>query len=115
MIRRPPRSTLFPYTTLFRSHAVPGGEREPGEGLDPVALHTDPVRVEMAEPGLGRVVPGLRRGPVEGGGAGRVRRKSVSLGQQGDGLPADPSRRRRPRPAPASARLPRDPAPRPAP
>src|SRR5258708_17264489 len=25
MIRRPPRSTLFPYTTLFRSH---GGEAE---------------------------------------------------------------------------------------
>src|SRR5256885_3467014 len=24
MIRRPPRSTLFPYTTLFRSHAMPG-------------------------------------------------------------------------------------------
>src|SRR2546430_10503017 len=24
MIRRPPRSTLFPYTTLFRSHAVDG-------------------------------------------------------------------------------------------
>src|SRR3712207_7645594 len=24
MIRRPPRSTLFPYTTLFRSAAVPG-------------------------------------------------------------------------------------------
>src|SRR5256885_6208562 len=23
MIRRPPRSTLFPYTTLFRSFAVP--------------------------------------------------------------------------------------------
>src|SRR2546429_771047 len=23
MIRRPPRSTLFPYTTLFRSQAVP--------------------------------------------------------------------------------------------
>jgi len=22
MIRRPPRSTLFPYTTLFRSHAA---------------------------------------------------------------------------------------------
>src|SRR2546430_12164571 len=22
MMRRPPRSTLFPYTTLFRSHAV---------------------------------------------------------------------------------------------
>src|SRR3989442_4640950 len=25
MIRRPPRSTLFPYTTLFRSTAVTGG------------------------------------------------------------------------------------------
>src|SRR5258708_14667105 len=24
MIRRPPRSTLFPYTTLFRSCAAPG-------------------------------------------------------------------------------------------
>src|SRR3712207_7111543 len=23
MIRRPPRSTLFPYTTLFRSHDLP--------------------------------------------------------------------------------------------
>src|SRR3989475_8296778 len=23
MIRRPPRSTLFPYTTLFRSHIIP--------------------------------------------------------------------------------------------
>src|SRR3712207_8186547 len=31
MIRRPPRSTLFPYTTLFRSllrHEVAVGERE---------------------------------------------------------------------------------------
>src|SRR2546427_1336883 len=25
MIRRPPRSTLFPYTTLFRSATVPAG------------------------------------------------------------------------------------------
>src|SRR3712207_7542379 len=25
MIRRPPRSTLFPYTTLFRSFFKPGG------------------------------------------------------------------------------------------
>src|SRR2546426_7218423 len=27
MIRRPPRSTLFPYTTLFRSPAGPGRPR----------------------------------------------------------------------------------------
>src|SRR2546426_5995192 len=29
MIRRPPRSTLFPYTTLFRSHD--GGRRRVGD------------------------------------------------------------------------------------
>src|SRR2546430_10842189 len=28
MIRRPPRSTLFPYTTLFRSHSWPGNVRQ---------------------------------------------------------------------------------------
>src|SRR2546428_3531981 len=35
MIRRPPRSTLFPYTTLFRSHI----------GGDPLAvvLHREPI------------------------------------------------------------------------
>src|SRR5256885_6285778 len=32
MIRRPPRSTLFPYTTLFRSiHAAPTGTGAEGE------------------------------------------------------------------------------------
>src|SRR2546423_9197368 len=38
MIRRPPRSTLFPYTTLFRSASVRrrGGLRQvaPGPGLE---------------------------------------------------------------------------------
>src|SRR3712207_8812254 len=29
MIRRPPRSTLFPYTTLFRSRAADVGSRDP--------------------------------------------------------------------------------------
>src|SRR3712207_7529902 len=29
MIRRPPRSTLFPYTTLFRSAVAPGFIRTP--------------------------------------------------------------------------------------
>src|SRR3712207_8731031 len=29
MIRRPPRSTLFPYTTLFRSQYPPAVERPP--------------------------------------------------------------------------------------
>src|SRR3712207_7877352 len=29
MIRRPPRSTLFPYTTLFRSRGAPRGPQPP--------------------------------------------------------------------------------------
>src|ERR1043165_10166730 len=33
MIRRPPRSTLFPYTTLFRSARRPGAQRS-GQGGD---------------------------------------------------------------------------------
>src|SRR5690242_21612300 len=32
MIRRPPRSTLFPYTTLFRSREVPIKGEGKGEG-----------------------------------------------------------------------------------
>src|SRR2546429_5295199 len=36
MIRRPPRSTLFPYTTLFRSRDLLGAEhRQGGDGLHP--------------------------------------------------------------------------------
>src|SRR3712207_5248795 len=36
MIRRPPRSTLFPYTTLFRSRRLGGGRRltDRAKGLD---------------------------------------------------------------------------------
>src|SRR3712207_7033200 len=56
MIRRPPRSTLFPYTTLFRSrdrhhHPVRGGQqggddelRVPGHpGADHVGVDDDEV------------------------------------------------------------------------
>src|SRR5206468_11958459 len=32
MIRRPPRSTLFPYTTLFRSRAIPLGRADRSTG-----------------------------------------------------------------------------------
>src|SRR5438477_7632541 len=40
MIRRPPRSTLFPYTTLFRSRRLVRGrpDRRRG-GLVPLLLH----------------------------------------------------------------------------
>src|SRR5258705_10728607 len=44
MIRRPPRSTLFPYTTLFRSACQPAGHRQ-HDGRTGVqgAAHQDPV------------------------------------------------------------------------
>src|SRR2546427_3424032 len=33
MIRRPPRSTLFPYTTLFRSRDTAGGDKPASDRL----------------------------------------------------------------------------------
>src|SRR2546430_10829252 len=34
MIRRPPRSTLFPYTTLFRSHRLVSSEHRAGRDAE---------------------------------------------------------------------------------
>src|SRR2546427_7770148 len=54
MIRRPPRSTLFPYTTLFRSHRHPardqrhellGAPEIHGECGEIAAVHADGGRV----------------------------------------------------------------------
>src|SRR2546429_3807548 len=44
MIRRPPRSTLFPYTTLFRSLRLPRRQQilqEPRAPFRPLALNID--------------------------------------------------------------------------
>src|SRR5258708_37846317 len=46
MIRRPPRSTLFPYTTLFRSQraggcVLPGPGRRQGTGARAQSFHRD--------------------------------------------------------------------------
>src|ERR1039457_1767705 len=62
MIRRPPRSTLFPYTTLFRS-IVDGGEQEAVEGDVLAALA--PFAQAGGEAGEAGVVFGS-----EGGGTG---------------------------------------------
>src|SRR2546422_4532767 len=42
MIRRPPRSTLFPYTTLFRS-CHPHGREPPGPGQHHGVPHPPPA------------------------------------------------------------------------
>src|SRR3712207_7642037 len=75
MIRRPPRSTLFPYTTLFRSQAQQrhelveaGGHRE--------LLGRDAVGAAPQEPAR---QPGAHRGPVALERRLRLDRKSTRL------------------------------------
>src|SRR5437899_5302784 len=41
MLRRPPRSTLFPYTTLFRSHQLHGSH---AERRDSLVAHENHIR-----------------------------------------------------------------------
>src|SRR5256886_7375699 len=43
MIRRPPRSTLFPYTTLFRSRS--GRQGDPGQSVFFLSLEDDLMRL----------------------------------------------------------------------
>src|SRR2546426_11683365 len=70
MIRRPPRSTLFPYTTLFRSEAQPallthgkGGEAAQlyQLRLAEIPMHALPERVVGREPPRDRFRVGERR------------------------------------------------------
>src|SRR5947208_14259449 len=93
MIRRPPKSTLFPYTTLFRSPAVrcDGTDRAPPVGGLPAGGQADreaEVRVPkglaledtVARGGADREAVemreevGVRGGDRRGGGARQVRR-----------------------------------------
>src|SRR5256885_11902670 len=58
MIRRPPRSTLFPYTTLFRSHAQrtavapPGRAERSGPARRKTALTTQSTLLVELNPAL---------------------------------------------------------------
>src|SRR2546422_3704004 len=72
MIRRPPRSTLFPYTTLFRSHAVvPADRRRPDvgvrqqkladRGIEGEAVHALPCGVDQHR---ARAVQDVTRGDL---------------------------------------------------
>src|SRR5256885_12895977 len=48
MIRRPPRSTLFPYTTLFRPRPDPHHRRDRGDQAD-TDHRADDAAAELAE------------------------------------------------------------------
>src|SRR3712207_9359372 len=87
MIRRPPRSTLFPYTTLFRSREARkrnGGVAAAGGGRGP---HTQVVRR--------RRLNELVAPPVQTQEAGRGARKGVALPL---GAAHERPHRRRPQP-----------------
>src|SRR5438270_3948967 len=53
MIRRPPRSTLFPYTTLFRSGRSPSGRFTPTPTLSDGTPDSDRT-AERSESGVDR-------------------------------------------------------------
>src|SRR3546814_3374398 len=107
MIRRPPRSTrtdtLFPYTTLFRSHSAPrrdwraaaryAGQVAPGAGRSPRAPGGLGAR------GAGRSALSLRdqRRSRKGGGEGALPRRPLLPHQRDADTSAAPegSRRRR--------------------
>src|SRR2546426_8824140 len=66
MIRRPPRSTLFPYTTLFRSAGSPGGNRQrAGSAGSSPAGSVVPWRVGRHRGGHGRGRRRRKRGRSE--------------------------------------------------
>src|ERR1035437_10304112 len=73
MIRRPPRSTLFPYTTLFRSrlHATPpsgskyAAERRPAGRRTQPAIHS---RRGMGWDSVAGTEAGTEAGTAAGGG-----------------------------------------------
>src|SRR5258707_7197538 len=48
MIRRPPRSTLFPYTTLFRSDEPPSNEPSSGDPPSPAPQSDAPAAPTLA-------------------------------------------------------------------
>src|SRR3989442_8226641 len=74
MIRRPPRSTLFPYTTLFRSPCVVRVPRHVLVGLaadlHPGRDHDDPEQGAVVEVVLGPVPPVRAHAIRKTGGTG---------------------------------------------
>src|SRR2546422_2530620 len=56
MIRRPPRSTLFPYTTLFRSHGLaPKHAEGQRKDLVPIAIQVERHRADHDAAPVGRI------------------------------------------------------------
>src|SRR5258708_35592813 len=65
MIRRPPRSTLFPYTTLFRSYnSQQGVARIPGAGDVTVDVQVNDVRPDKSKVSSKKNGFGMEMAPI---------------------------------------------------
>src|SRR3712207_8516575 len=73
MIRRPPRSTLFPYTTLFRS-----GVEEGDPAVDGGVQHRERVALVDLTP-VGAELPAAQSDDTDGSGQPLRDRKSTRL------------------------------------
>src|SRR3712207_9330890 len=68
MIRRPPRSTLFPYTTLFRSALLVDVGPGLGADLDELVDRGRAVDVARGDGNRGAVLVAQEAGELRGGG-----------------------------------------------
>src|SRR3712207_9204446 len=84
MIRRPPRSTLFPYTTLFRSDDVEGQPGDVGVDLHEQRVLRQPAGDDQLRHRHARLLEGLDDGA--GAERGRLDQGAVGvLGAAGQG------------------------------
>src|SRR3712207_8747437 len=77
MIRRPPRSTLFPYTTLFRSEGSPSLTDVlalNGKSEDDILRFVAPAEKNSEHPLAEAIVTGARERGIEVGDAARFER-----------------------------------------
>src|SRR3712207_6939224 len=77
MIRRPPRSTLFPYTTLFRSflQLVPQGADRDAEDIGGVGAVAEAVLQRVED----QLLLDVGDGPADEAAHGHLDRKSTRL------------------------------------
>src|ERR1035438_7099025 len=86
MMRRPPRSTLFPYTTLFRVHqpVVPAAL---APGLSRQWLHRQRVTYLVSAAGTGPATHADGVGhPLRGGVEGRRHSRAIPVENDRDGI-----------------------------
>src|SRR2546430_11342924 len=79
MIRRPPRSTLFPYTTLFRSHWIHPAFSAPRRAEELRFGAPSRPQERHDRPPFGRVVAGSLGRGIGAGSAPKGDRKSTRL------------------------------------